>query len=380
MLLGLYNALITPFAIFSQKGSWDPKHFTKKADAPLIWLHAVSVGEVRGIATLAKLLKGHGQIVVSTITKTGLEAAKEVIPFADHHFILPIDTKKNARALVAALKPSLFVLMETDFWPNLLYALKGAGAQIVLANGKLSKTSLKKYKRFPYVAKWVFAPFTAMGVQSERYAADFRKLCPQKITVTGNLKCDTKPLKSIDREALKKACKLTKHIVVIGSTHEGEETLLVKHLESIQDIQIVIVPRHPERFERVAEQLKCGRLSRGEVGGRVLLVDAMGALQKFYQIADIAIVGGSFVKGIGGHNILEPMAFGVPTFFGPYMEAQRDIAHAALSGGGAQQIRAEALQTLTQDHHDMALKGKEIVASLRGGSEKTLNLIDLPLS
>jgi 3-deoxy-D-manno-octulosonic-acid transferase len=271
--------------------------------------------------------------------------------------------------------------VETDFWPNLLHYLKAQGSAIALVNGKMSERSARRHRVFPAFGRRLLGYFDLIALQASDYRDSFAALTDRPLHITGNLKLDQMPRERGD--GLREQWGLQKRVVVIGSTHRGEEELLLSQLKSLTDIQIVLAPRHPERFSEVENLLKAlgiryGRVSQRELCHELLLVDVMGELTTFYSMADAALVGGSFVTGVGGHNIFEPMAFGVPTLFGPYMHNQKEMCALALKAKAAFQVPGNEILSALLDEVKLAQRGENgraLFLNSRGATEKTFALL-----
>lgn len=375
----------------------------QKGAAPLIWIHAVSMGETKAIIHFANLLHQkypHAEFLITSITETGHAEAKRSLPFAKHHCFLPIDLSWIIRPIVNRLKPDLVVLSETDYWYNFLHAAKENGASIAVINGKLSLRSQNRYKWLGSLLKSLFAPVDIFCVQTEEYRERLETLHipKEKIIVTGNLKFDAPKETLTERELLelKNKFEITKDdfVLVAGSTHETEEALIIEAYKKLSPthphLKILLVPRHPERFDRVEKLFqesslpytKWSTLTHATGKEKVFLIDTMGLLKKCYQIADLAIMGGSFVSHVGGHNVLEPAFYGVPVLFGPHMYTQTELAELILKAQAGNQITHENLTT--EIEHLIANKekraaysyqGKALTSSLQGTSQCTLEVL-----
>lgn len=358
--LALYSLTYLP-KIFSKKYT-ERRHFKmpdiQKGSKPLIWIHAVSVGETKAVAKLADMLKKHynATLVISNITGTGHQEAKKSLPFADYHILLPLDFSWTMKSLISKAKPNLVILTETDFWYHFLKCSHDEGAKIALVNGKISVRSYDRLQRLPWLASRLFRYVDLFCVQSDLYADRFANLGVSKelIHTIPNLKYDDTPapIDAATMDAFKQKLGIHQgeYVVVAGSTHPGEEALILKgFLEAkIPQSKLLIVPRHPERFNKVAEELKglgvkFSRFSEGVATEQVILVDAMGVLRKCYSAGSIALVGGSFVPGIGGHNILEPAFSEIPVLFGPFMEGQAEMCEIVLKYGIGKQVAGDKI-------------------------------------
>lgn len=321
----------------------------EKKDRFLIWVHAVSVGETKAVSSLIKQLKTSQDnicVVISNVTETGHTEAKKSIPEADYHVYLPFDLPYIVRPIISDACPDLVLLSETDFWFHFQDSAKKAGARLALVNGKLSEKSMKRYGFLPWLTSPLFKDFDLFCVQSELHKRRFMEIgvSPGQIVVTGNLKLDDAQaeLSAAEKQQLRESLGLNQKdpVLVIGSTHDPEEKWILDALRVVWKkhprLKVIIAPRHPERFSKVKELLeKEGvsfvRYSESEKGKplkkvRLLLLDAMGVLKNCYQIADLAIVAGSFTNKVGGHNLLEPSRYGVPVIYGPHVFSQRDLA------------------------------------------------------
>jgi len=338
-----------------------PKTKKKKT----IWLHMVSVGETRAMIPVYQELKKRfpsAAFYFSSTTKTGHAEAQRSLPKADHYFFLPIDFSWTMRRLCAVLKPDLLVLSESEFWLNLMREVKKSGGKIVVLNGKISEKSAGRFAKLP--SKAIFDQLDHFLVQNSTYAARFRalKIPEKKITVTGNLKLAIPPkmLSEKERKTLRKRFGLSEkaRVLTIGSTHEHEEQLLIPHIPG--EYQILLVPRHPERFNSLK--------TRYFAHPQVTVVDEMGILPSCFQISDLAILGGSFIPGIGGHNIFEPIQAKIPVIFGPFMENQPDLVEMILEANAGIQTSAETLKqaierapALVPNVQKLAKKGNQVL-------------------
>jgi 3-deoxy-D-manno-octulosonic-acid transferase len=367
---------------------------------PLIWVHAVSVGEVLGVGQLLRELRrgfpGY-RIVVSTTTDTGQKLAAARFG-GENVFYFPLDFAFAVKSWLAALKPALIVVAETEFWPNFLRLSKTAGAEIVIVNARISDRSFPGYRRWKNLWKRVLKPvdlFLAQTrVDAERLVAIGAPA--DKVLVAGNLKYDVPPivenaLVGRIRSALGSAG--AGPVLVCGSTVQGEESILADAfqpvLASYPRALMLLAPRHPERFEEVAAllaQTKLPFLRRsqwegGGLAGAVLLIDSIGELGALYALADLAFVGGSLVSR-GGHNILEPAQHGVATLVGEHTENFRDIVSLFKSREAIRivtpaNIAASFLQLLADDAERRALGGRalEALQSQRGTTQFTIDKI-----
>jgi len=375
---------------------FDLPTFSPRKGQKVIWIHTISMGETRAIIPLFKLLKTHfpdAAIVLSTTTETGQAEAKRSMPKASAHFYLPLDFSWTMRRLYKRLNPSLLLLCESDFWYNLLKIGKERGVPIALVNGKLSERSCRRFQKVPFFTRRLFSCFDTLCVQNTLYQDRFLSLgiSPEKIHVTGNLKLDVIPKKG---QTTLPPFKTSPDdlLLVIGSTHAPEEEWILSALEPVWEkfpqLKVLIVPRHPERFDAVAELFEkkgipFGRLSdKKNLHERLILIDAMGVLNACYENADLAFVGGSFVSHVGGHNIFEPVLFGVPVLFGPHMHSQQELRELILSAGAGKEVtREEFSSALLNFLTNPSLRRQyskachALVESVQGATERTFEIL-----
>jgi 3-deoxy-D-manno-octulosonic-acid transferase len=325
------------------------------------WIHAVSVGEVLAISELARGLRAEMpdyRIVVSTTTDTGQKlAASRFGP--DNVFYFPLDFAFAVRRWFNALKPDLVILAETEFWPNFLRVAAEQGARVAVVNARISDRSLAGYRRWKTLLRRVLAPVDVFLAQTPEDARRLTEIgAPaERVRVAGNLKFDVPPPRSCDITDQLKSALANSHagpVLVCGSTVEGEEEILARAfhavLERYPEAVMLLAPRHPERFEEVAQVLThshspFARRSRwqGEsLNGSILLVDSIGELASLYALATIAFVGGSLVHR-GGHNIIEPAHQGVPILVGKHTENFRDIVNVFQDNDAVRVIAADGL-------------------------------------
>jgi 3-deoxy-D-manno-octulosonic-acid transferase len=302
----------------------------------LIWVHAVSVGEVMAALPLIKKLRERyplKQIVLSTITDTGQKVAREQASGGTAVVYLPFDLPFLLKNVLKQRRPDVLLIIETELWPNLCRVFKENRVPVVLLNGRISEKSFDGYKKLSFFMKNVLSYIDMFCMQSAEYAERIRLLGVEssRVTITGNFKFDTRP--PAEMPAWTK--KIKGPVIVAGSTHDGEEELLasvyVSLLKDIPDLNLVIAPRHPERFRDVAELLTSKKypfIRRSGIEtqsgletlqGKIILLDTVGELSAVYGISDIAIIGKSF-RGYGGQNPLEPAYWGKAIICGPHME------------------------------------------------------------
>lgn len=332
-----------------------------------VWVHAASVGEVRSAVALTQEVKRRfpdRKLLLSTFTLTGKRTAEESAA-ADAVIFLPLDHPWIVRKAFATFKPSALILLETEIWPNLIREAHKKGIPTLLLSGRLSVRAFKKYSLLASFFRRVLQCFTAMGMQSE---ADVERMVSlgadrQTVSMTGSLKRVTVGGIGHKRPATSNgSAGKDPPLLVVGSSHRGEEEILLNVFVALKNkfpnLQMVLAPRHPQRFSEVEKLLQnssVGFEKKSQINGRfnfdkdVLLLDTMGDLPNFYAIGDIAFVGGSLVDS-GGHNLLEPARFHKPVLFGPHMTNFSSLAaEMKEKGGGIQVDGAEDLIRVISD-------------------------------
>ncbi|ANY89692.1 MULTISPECIES: lipid IV(A) 3-deoxy-D-manno-octulosonic acid transferase [Pseudomonas] len=368
-----------------------------------IWVHAVSVGESIAAAPMIRaLLKAYPDlpITLTCMTPTGSERIRAM--FADEpriqHCYLPYDLPWAAGRFLDHVRPRLGIIMETELWPNHIHQCTKRGIPVALANARLSERSARGYARFAGLTGPMLAEMSLIAVQTEAEAERFRSLGarPECVQVTGSIKFDLK----IDEQLQPRARALREQwgaeqrpVWIAASTHDGEDALILQaHRELLQvhgDALLILVPRHPERFDAVhalcREQFETVRRSSGApVSGQtaVLLGDTMGELLFLYALADIAFVGGSLVA-TGGHNPLEPAALALPVIMGPHVFNFLEISTMLREAGALQQVddaeglcgAVRRLIELPQDARRMGLAGKAVMQANQGALERLLQAL-----
>ncbi|NIC05467.1 lipid IV(A) 3-deoxy-D-manno-octulosonic acid transferase [Billgrantia bachuensis] len=376
------------------------------AGVPRLWLHCASVGEVQAARPLIEALLARYPrhcLVVTTMTATGAERVQALIATRREagdsgrlrHYFVPLDFPGAANRFIARLQPSLAIFFETEIWPNLLAACRRFDVPTAVVNGRLSPRAFRGYRRLRPLMAAALGQLDWLAAKSRGDAERFRELGmpTTRIDVVGSLKYDLTP-DDASSEASKRLCTRlgSRPVWVAGSTHPGEDQLVLEaHARLRQhyaNALLILVPRHPQRFDAVAELclergMALARRSLGEwPDGRtaVYLGDTMGELLTFYGAADLAFVGGSLVP-VGGHNLLEPAAMGVPVLTGPELANFADIAETLRQGGALVEVAssaalADTLVTLFLDEaerHRLAEAGLAVVAANRGALAGTLD-------
>ena len=375
----------------------------RTSTAPVIWIHAVSVGETRAAEPLVALLRArypHHAIVFSHTTPTGRATSLEIFGDKVDRLYLPYDTPDAVRRFLQRWQPVLGIIMETEIWPNLVAACCRTRVPLLLVNARLSLRSAQRYALLPALTRPALAGFGRVVAQGPEDARRLENLGAQRVTVSGNLKFDLTPAEEMVergrrwREAWQGgAADGGRSVLLAASTRDGEELLLFEALRRnpIANLLLVLVPRHPQRFEAVAALgaamgHKLQRRSAGETlapDTTLFLGDSMGELYAYYAASDLAFIGGSLLS-YGSQNLIEACAVGVPVLIGPSTYNFAWAAGAALACGAARQVGdADQLVavagSLLQDkaaRAGMGEAGLRFSAQHRGASARTLALIE----
>ena len=413
----IYSALMillapAAFAIVLWRGLRDRSYWTNPGErfgwgplagnSPSIWLHAVSLGEVGAAAVLVRELRARHPtmpFVLTTATPTGRARALALFGNDVDVRFLPYDTPGSVRRFLTRIRPRVAIIMETELWPNLLQECRRRGIPVVLANARLTPRSVSRYRRLGSLFSAAVATNTLVAAQSPEDAQRFIALGADRARthVIGNIKFDVQVAESSIGKGRELRLRYAgaRPIWIAGSTHAGEEEpLLEAHAAlsaTLQSALLLLVPRHPQRFESVANLLARRGIAfdRRSIAAAVrpeasvLLVDSVGELAALYASADVAFVGGSLVP-VGGHNLLEPAALGVPVITGPFNANSKDVARLLLQSGGAVEVAdagglADQLRRLFADPEERARTGaraREIVERHRGSVARLLELIE----
>lgn len=384
---------------------WDREPASPLHRGPVVWFHAVSLGEVNLVAGLVEAFRRarpECRIVVSTSTDTGYDLARARL--ADLPiFFCPLDFSWAVEQTMRQLRPQLLVLAELELWPNLIRSAKRHGCAVALVNGRMSRRSCDHYVRFGRLLAPTFARLDWVGCQDDdaagRYAACGTR--PSAITITGSVKFDNAPetrdTVEIQRIARWSGVEPWQQVFVAGSTQQCEELAALRTYralaERFRELRLVIVPRHRDRFDAVAELIaqQGYRVRRRSVSGSasahwpadtIVLVDTIGELQHWWGLGRIALVGGSFGER-GGQNMLEPAGYGCATCFGPSTENFADIARQLLAADAA--VRLQSTDELTPfvarclDEPPAAdrlgLRAREVVNAHRGATSRTIRCL-----
>jgi 3-deoxy-D-manno-octulosonic-acid transferase len=370
-----------------------------------IWIHAVSVGEaiaVRGLLEgLRKSFPGK-KFVISTVTSTGNKIAGSLAAKDDAVIYLPLDFSFVTKGVINKINPALFIIAETEIWPNLISSIYEKEIPIVVVNGRISDRSFKGYSRIKFLVKPILNKIRLFCVQSLRDSERLTSLgVPgSKIKISGNMKFDIEGERKIDTSIykLKLGLETKEKLFLAGSTHAHEEEVILgaykKLLNEFPSLRLMIAPRHPERSAEVTSlieksgflaqriSLLKGQALKPDNAQRIFILDTVGELIEFYNLADIVFVGGSLAK-IGGHNILEPASCAKPVMFGPHMFNFRDIADLFLANKAAilvhnqKEIEAQVKYLLSDASvaSELNQRAKEIIAQNKGATARNIELI-----
>lgn len=379
-----------------------PERLPRQAEPGCIWIHAVSVGEVLAISQLVRELrnkKPNPQVFISTTTATGQALARQRFG-EDHVFYMPLDFRFALRPYFSVLRPALLILAETEFWPNLLYLAKKHGAAVAVVNARISDRSFPRYRRFRSFFSRVLSNVDLFLAQTEEDARRLKQIGAreERVAVSGNLKFDIR-LSSNTAIATELRSAISQHsqVLVCGSTTEGEEepvlSAFCQILQQFPSAVMILAPRHPERFEKVADLISSTGLeyvrrsawnaSADQILlGSVFLLDSVGELASVYSLAHAAFVGGSLVA-LGGHNILEPAQHGVAVITGPHTFNFREIVRIFEEGGGLCVVNAENLAaTITrllqnrEERQRLGQRARELFLQNTGATERTVAALD----
>jgi 3-deoxy-D-manno-octulosonic-acid transferase len=407
------------FMRLRRRGNWRPGfrerfgHYNaglKQAltNRDVIWIHAVSVGEVNLCTQLIRALEPHVpnlKIVVSTTTTTGMAELRRHLPTHISKIYYPIDRRKSVSRALAAINPKVIVLVEAEIWPNFIWRAQKLGIPLFLANARLSDRSYRGYKRLGFLFRPLFASFAGVGAQNETDAARLREVgCrPEAISIVGNLKFDAAKLnerQTLDVPALLRQLGVPDDAPILlgGSTHDGEEVILAEVARRLRQqfpkLFLVLVPRHFERAREVGRQLRergVKFVCRNEIFANTkfregeldcLLVNTTGELRFFYRNATVVFIGKS-LTAIGGQNPIEPGAVGKAMVFGPNMQNFADITHHFLKKSAAIQVNSpEALEKTIAEllankarRAELGRNALEVVAENLGAIDRTVKMI-----
>lgn len=376
-----------------------------RATKPVIWFHTVSVGEFLGALPLIRQLQQAAAVhlVITTTTPTGSERVRAMLGDSVDHVYAPYDTPDMVARFLRRVKPRLLVIMETELWPNTIAACNARSIPVVLINARLSARSARGYQRFSAITRPMLQQLSAVAIQHQDDATRFAALgLPAAVShITGNIKFDL----TLSAELVAQASRLKKQwsedgqrlVWIVASTHQGEDEQILDAFTQLrasgdsaaQTLLLVLVPRHPERFNRVADLCQgrgfsVQRRSSGQspAGVDILLGDTMGELLLLFGASDIAFVGGSLVAN-GGHNFIEPAAWQLPLLSGPHVFNFAEVSRLLVEAGALAHVNSSAMlaqqvQLLLSDKELRTARGqaaRTVADANRGALAKTVSLI-----
>ncbi|MBI5643297.1 MAG: 3-deoxy-D-manno-octulosonic acid transferase [Deltaproteobacteria bacterium] len=374
---------------------------------PVVWIHAVSVGETKAAAPVVKLFKERNpdtRVVFSTVTRTGNNtAAKDLTGLIDALIYFPLDLSWVVNKAIRLFNPKAFIVIEKEIWPNIFRQMNKKGVPVIVLNGTISDRSSRRFARYGFFFKGVFGGVSLFSARTkeDREKAVCAGVKDSNAVATGNIKFDLSPPDGRQSSLTPLGASLginpKEAVIVAGSTHPGEEEMILNAFKGLRgefkNTRLILAPRHPERFAEVEALLRRSGLpyskrSKGNGGEGIVLLDTVGELMMVYSFATVAFVGGSLVKGIGGHNLLEPAYYGKPVIYGPHLTAYLNMAELLEGAGGG--FRAEGVDglkgTLEKLLSDAALckeageSAWKVVEANRGAARKSVEAIEVFLN
>ena len=398
--------VFTTLAVFSKhKFKFLRHHFgfvptIKKGESKILWLHALSLGEVKAAAPVLKKLHNKSpylKIVVSVTTDSGYEGAVEHLKIAEKIFFHPLDCLPFTYLALSRIKPDLYIVTDTGFWPGLTDQLHKQNTPQILFNGRISHRSAKGYLKAGSLFKTMFQQFNRLCMQNKNseQAAAALGVDPDKVEVIGDPKFDSlQPLTVEDRNRLRKTFLLKEDtpVWVAGSTHTGEEEIILNAHQQLRekhpDLILILAPRRIERINEVVallqkKNLSFARRSSLEISEPVILLDTMGELAKVYSLGQMAFIGKSLIEPGGGHSLIEPLSHGVAVLHGPHIENIGHVADEAHTNGLAFTVHnaEEIVKTVhsllrhKERRMELAEKAKKLIEDQQGASEKMAETI-----
>lgn len=361
---------------------------------PIIWLHSVSVGETRAMSKLVELFHENlpeYQILITTMTPTGRETAKNLYPYAHIHYV-PYDLSFSVQRFYKTFKPKLGIILETEIWPNLIHFAARNAIPLYLVNARLSNRSYIGYNRFKMVLVSILNNLAGILCQDSNTLNNFAKLnYTGKLELVGNTKFDLSINININQLIIQfKTMFAGRKIITFASTRDGEEELILNNLDFSEDVLYLIVPRHPERFDMIEDlliQRKLNYQKRSENSlikndTQVVIGDSMGEMLAYYAISYLAVIGGSF-KDFGGQNPLEAIFMQVPVIFGSSMYNFTEISQNCLADGCAKQIEdinklSSTIHNLVSNHESyklLKLNCNNFVNKYQGASQRIFDIV-----
>ena len=398
--------VFTTLAVFSKhKFKFLRHHFgfvptIKKGESKILWLHALSLGEVKAAAPVLKKLHNkipYLKIVVSVTTDSGYEGAVEHLKIAEKIFFHPLDCLPFTYLALSRIKPDLYIVTDTGFWPGLTDQLHKQNTPQILFNGRISHRSAKGYLKAGSLFKTMFQQFNRLCMQNKNseQAAAALGVDPDKVEVIGDPKFDSlQPLTIEDRNRLRKTFLLKEDtpVWVAGSTHTGEEEIILNAHQQLRekhpDLILILAPRRIERINEVVallqkKNLSFARRSSLEISEPVILLDTMGELAKVYSLGQMAFIGKSLIEPGGGHSLIEPLSHGVAVLHGPHIENIGHVADEAHTNGLAFTVHnaEEIVKTVhsllrhKERRMELAEKAKKLIEDQQGASKKMAETI-----
>jgi 3-deoxy-D-manno-octulosonic-acid transferase len=375
-----------------------------QSSRPSLWIHAVSVGEVLSLRNLiAQIKEQHPDwlILLSTLTESGHRIAKKKLTGIDHLFYVPLDFAVVVKKFFRVYHPRVFILAESEFWPNLIRTARQCSRGVLLINGRISDKSYSRFKRFSFIIRWIIQPVHCFLVQTEQDQQRLQDIGVdvQRIGVAGNLKAEIKlPDMPPDKIRLQKEAlhiRPSDKVIIGGSTHKGEDKFLLEVFARIvpnhPELRFILAPRHPSRIdelERISQELGLKSVRRTQVNinrnWQVLFLDTFGELGRLYSVCDNAFIGGSLVPH-GGQNLLEPAYYGKPVHFGRHMNNFSHIADLFVSSGAAKIVenRGDCREMFLAGEASLRARGetaRRVLNSLQGATQVTLAVIEKHMS
>jgi 3-deoxy-D-manno-octulosonic-acid transferase len=419
LLYTLVVYLLTPFVLLrlfflgiknpAYRSRWQERFgfiFWDKINKPVIWIHAVSVGEVNAATPIISRLLEHYsnyQILVTTVTPTGAFTVKQHFAEDIKHLYLPYDLPFSVKRFIKIIQPSLLITMETEIWPNLYSACQNSSVPILIINARLSEKSSRGYRLVSGLMKQTLLKVDVIAAQTKKDAGRFLSFGADKnkVLVAGNLKFDISIPHSISEQAqsLKRYFSVNRPVWIAASTQEGEEEIILKAhklvLKKYPDTVLILAPRHPERVNKVAilcddEGMKYVRRTAQQNFSpelNVYILDTLGELQLHYATSQLAFVGGSLVN-TGGQNMMEPASLGLPVISGPYTYNFMEITEllseqeALIFVSNELELANEVCSLLSDANHrhNIGEKGREVIESNKGNIDRLMKIIEPYLS
>ena len=393
-----------PRGLSKRWGRISPEVLAALKPGPVVWVHAVSVGEVMAARTLIEAFKSERpktRVLLSTVTSTGQALARKAIPSADALIYFPLDFSWVVRRMIDQVQPSLFVFLETELWPNFLGELARRKVPTVLVNGRISRRSYPRYRLIAGFFRLTLRRITLFLMQSQEDAQRIISLgAPRpRVRVTGNMKFDALAREPEPGDVGGLGRRILKHhpeerLLVCGSTHGGEEAKILEAFQALREafpkFRLLLAPRHLHRISEVQrlvarkgfQSVLFSQTKEVDGGGEVILLDTLGDLRFLYRYASFVFVGGSLVPH-GGHNCIEPARFGKPIVFGPHMQNFQDIAELFVMKGAASQVRTldELIESVQrwifspQEADEIGARARRLVEENEGATLRNVRMI-----